>query len=95
VSSPAMSRATSFASMAQQLSSSLGVATGAFLLHEFLGLRGGAELERIDFVYAFTVAGLITFGSAAFFVRLAPNAGAEISGKSVVKRRDVNRVSRS
>jgi EmrB/QacA subfamily drug resistance transporter len=95
VSSPAMSRATSFASMAQQLSSSLGVATGAFLLHEFLGLRGGAELERIDFVYAFTAAGLITFGSAAFFVRLAPNAGAEISGKSVVKRRDVNRVSRS
>jgi EmrB/QacA subfamily drug resistance transporter len=84
VSSPAMSRATSFASMAQQLSASLGVATGAFLLSEFLSIHGG-ELVPRDFTYAFVSAGLITFFSALCFVRLAPNAGAEISGKQATR----------
>jgi EmrB/QacA subfamily drug resistance transporter len=79
---PAMSRATTFASMAQQLSTSLGVAAGAFLLHEFLSMRGGDELVRIDFVRAFIAVGVITFGSALIFLRLAPNAGAEVSGKT-------------
>ena len=36
-----MSRATSFASMAQQLSLSAGVATGAILLHLTMAARGG------------------------------------------------------
>jgi EmrB/QacA subfamily drug resistance transporter len=78
---PAMSRATTFASMAQQFSTSLGVAAGAFLLHEFLSLRGGDELARVDFVQAFIAVGVITFGSALVFLRLVPDAGAEISGK--------------
>jgi EmrB/QacA subfamily drug resistance transporter len=88
IGAPAMSRATTFASMAQQFSTSLGVAAGAFLLHEFLSLRGGAELERIDFVHAFTAVGVVTFGSALFFMRLVPNAGAEISGKIAPRSRE-------
>jgi EmrB/QacA subfamily drug resistance transporter len=83
IAAPVMSRATTFASMAQQLSTSLGFAAGAFLLHEFLTLRGGAELAPIDFTYAFVAIGVITFGSALFFMRLAPNDGAEISGKAL------------
>ena len=87
ISSPIMSRATTFASMAQQLSTSLGVASGAFFLHEFLTLRGGTTLLPEDFLYAFVAVGVITFSSALFFFRLTPNAGAEISGKGVPARR--------
>lgn len=81
----AMSRATSFVSMAQQLSASLGVATGAFLLSEVLALRGGTDLLPRDFSYAFAAAGVITFFSVFYFTRLAPNAGAEVSGKPVAR----------
>ena len=41
-----MSRATSFASMAQQLSLSAGVGTGAILLHLTMAARGGDALQR-------------------------------------------------
>jgi EmrB/QacA subfamily drug resistance transporter len=86
VDSPAMSKATSFTSMAQQLSSSVGVATGAFLLHEFLTLRGGDSLAPIDFVYGFLSIGVISMISVFSFIRLTPNAGSEISGRGVPVR---------
>ena len=44
-----MSRATSFASMAQQLSLSAGVATGAIILHVTMAARGGGALAAADF----------------------------------------------
>ena len=40
-----MSRATSFSSMAQQLSLSVGVGTGALLLHLTMSARGGGALQ--------------------------------------------------
>jgi EmrB/QacA subfamily drug resistance transporter len=80
VSSAAMSRATSFSSMAQQLSASLGVATGAFILHEILRARGGIDLAASDFSAAFVILGIIAWMSGLCFLRLSPQAGSEVSG---------------
>ncbi len=77
---PLMSRATSLASMAQQLSVSVGVGTAAMLLHLTLLLRGGQTLQAADFPYTFVAVGLLSLTSVLFFVRLAPDAGAEVSG---------------
>jgi len=76
-----MSRATSLSSTAQQLSMSMGVATGAALLHATLAVRGTGDLAADDFWPAFVALGVLTVGSAALFARLAPDAGAELTGR--------------
>jgi EmrB/QacA subfamily drug resistance transporter len=75
-----MSRATSFQSMAQQLSVSIGVGTGALLLHVTLVLNGHAALAAQDFAPAFLAVAAISLASILFFLQLAPQAGAEVSG---------------
>jgi EmrB/QacA subfamily drug resistance transporter len=75
-----MSRATSFASMAQQLSMSFGVGIAALLLHVTLMLRGGHPLAASDFPYTFVAVGLVSLCSIVFFIALTPEAGAEVSG---------------
>jgi len=75
-----MSRATSFASMMQQLSVSFGVGIAALLLHVTLVLRGGQPLQAADFPYTFVAVGLVSICSVFFFLPLAPEAGAEVSG---------------
>jgi EmrB/QacA subfamily drug resistance transporter len=75
-----MSRATSFASMAQQLSMSLGVGTSAMLLHVVHALRGGVALTYGDFVPVFFINGLIALGAILVFVPLPNAAGSELSG---------------
>ena len=75
-----MSRATSFASMAQQLSLSAGVATGAILLHLTMAARGGGALRASDFEPAFLAVGACAALSALVYLHLPGNAGAEVSG---------------
>ena len=75
-----MSRATSFASMAQQLSLSAGVATGAILLHLTMAARGGGALQASDFEPAFLAVGACAALSALVYLHLPGNAGAEVSG---------------
>jgi len=83
---PAMlSRATSLTSMAQQLSQTVGVATGALLLQVVLVLRGGGALSAADFYPAFVGVALISLLSVPFFFKMSPDAGAEVSGRSVVR----------
>jgi EmrB/QacA subfamily drug resistance transporter len=77
----AMSRATSFASVAQQLSLSTGVAIGAAALETARTLRGGGTLQAVDFAPAFLVVAAISAIAVTQFVRLAPNAGAELVGR--------------
>jgi MFS family permease len=77
-----MSRATSFASMMQQLSLSIGVGTGALLLHLTVTLRGGEHLSAGDFAPAFFAVGGLAALSALVYLRLAPDAGAEVSGRA-------------
>jgi EmrB/QacA subfamily drug resistance transporter len=79
---PAMlSRATSLTSMAQQLSQTAGVAAGAMLLQVVLALRGGTALAAGDFYPTFVGVAVISLLSVPFFLRIAPDAGAEVSGR--------------
>jgi EmrB/QacA subfamily drug resistance transporter len=80
VSNKEMSSATSLSSVAQQLSLSMGVTIGAFALESAHALHGGAALGAGDFWPAFMLVGLISASSVFMMRRLAPDAGAEVSG---------------
>jgi EmrB/QacA subfamily drug resistance transporter len=75
-----LSRATSLASMAQQLAVSFGVGIAALLLHLTMLARGDAALAPGDFPVTFFAVALISLGSVLLFIPLAPEAGAEMSG---------------
>ena len=81
-----MSRATSLSSTAQQLSQSMGVASGAMLLHVTLFWRGGEALSATDFWPSFIVVALLAGSSAWFFAKLPKDAGAEVSGHRFIKK---------
>ncbi len=77
-----MSKATSFASVAQQLSISAGVAVGAFVLEiERLG-RGTHDVIASDFPPAFLLVAALAASSALVFMRLPKNAGASLSRRA-------------
>ncbi len=76
-----MSRATSFASVGQQLSLSIGVGLGALILHMVVTLRGGTGALAADFAPAFAIIGAVSASAALIFWRLPPDAGAEVSGR--------------
>ena len=75
----AMSAATSFASVAQQLSMSAGVAVGALVLEIQRHGRADMAVQSSDFTMAFVVVGLISAASAFIFMRLPKSAGASLS----------------
>ncbi|WP_425466742.1 DHA2 family efflux MFS transporter permease subunit [Pigmentiphaga humi] len=76
-----MARATGLASAVQQLTISLGVALAAFVLKCSMALRGSGTLEDMDVTYGYLVIGISMMLSVTAFRKLAPNAGAEVSGK--------------
>jgi len=78
---PMLSRATSLTSMCQQLSQAVGVATGALLLFVCLALRGEGQPTPLDFSLAFAGVGIVGMLSVPFFLRMSPDAGAEVSGR--------------
>ncbi|WP_137389616.1 DHA2 family efflux MFS transporter permease subunit [Rhodoligotrophos defluvii] len=78
----ALSNATGFISMAQQLSLSLGIALGAALL-QLAVLYTGGPVTTEEFIPAFVAVGMISALSALTFMRLHQDAGAEISGRVV------------
>ena len=79
---PRMSAASSLSSMVQQLSNGLGVAFAAMALNLVLVLRGGApeDISLGDIRITFVLMALVTLASTRWFMRLAPEAGAEVSG---------------
>lgn len=87
VASRDMGSATALTSVAQQLSLSVGVALGGLILQGANGWRGGAELGAQDFWPAFLAVALISALSGFVFARLAPDAGAEMSGHRAVPAR--------
>ena len=89
VSNREMSSATSMSSVAQQLSLSMGVTIGAFALESTHALNGGKDLGAGDFWPAFLIVGLVSASSALWMMRLAPDAGAEVSGHVPVSARKV------
>ena len=80
-----LSRATSLTSMAQQLSQTVGVASGALLLHLALQWRGGEALEAADFYPTLVGIAMISLSSVPFFLKMSPDAGAEVSGRAPVR----------
>lgn len=77
--SRAMSRASSFSAMAQQLGISLGVATAAVVMNLSMQWRGAVEPALIDVIWGFIAIGAITAISTLSFLRLPSNAGAELN----------------
>jgi EmrB/QacA subfamily drug resistance transporter len=76
-----MSRATSFASVAQQMSGAVGVAVAAASIQSIQFVLGDGQLVARDMAWSFDVVALISLTSVAFFWRLEPDAGAEVSGR--------------
>jgi EmrB/QacA subfamily drug resistance transporter len=75
-----MSRATSFASMAQQLWMTLGIGVSAMLLRLVHTVHGGAVLTVADFPPVFFLNGCVAAAALVVFLHMAPDAGAELSG---------------
>ncbi|EJC62945.1 DHA2 family efflux MFS transporter permease subunit [Alcaligenes ammonioxydans] len=73
--SEAMSQASSFAAMAQQLAISLGVACAAVTLNISMALRGASSVQTQDTIWAFLILGAITALSSLSFARLSPTDG--------------------
>lgn len=83
--SHAMSRASSFAAMAQQLAISLGVACAAVTLNVSMSLRGATAVATQDVVWAFLILGAITAASSLSFARLSPADGDALQEKQTRK----------
>ncbi len=83
----AMSQATSFAAVAQQLSLSFGIAVGAIVIELAREFRGDTVLTTSDFHWGFLVIALISASSVLSYLRLPHDAGTTLVGKrrSVVK----------
>jgi hypothetical protein len=75
-----MSRAAALYNVAQQLSLSLGVAVGAFVLETMRSWRGDAAIAVGDVHAAFVVVAFVAALSALSFLRMEPSAGHAVSG---------------
>jgi EmrB/QacA subfamily drug resistance transporter len=79
-----MSKATSFASVAQQMSQTVGVAVGAAAIEISQLVYSDSVLATRDFAGAFVIVALVSLSSLLVFMRLQPEAGAFVSGKKSV-----------
>jgi EmrB/QacA subfamily drug resistance transporter len=82
VDSPRMGQASSMAGMMQQLSLSLGVAIGGYLLEIVGALHDRPATDVHNFYFAFLGVGLVSASSVWMMWRLPRNAGAEMSGRA-------------
>jgi hypothetical protein len=55
------------------------------MLHTVLTLRGGTTLVAADFYPVFVGVAMISLLSVPFFLRMSPDAGAEVSGRQVAR----------
>jgi EmrB/QacA subfamily drug resistance transporter len=76
------SAATSFSSMMQQINNGLGVAVAAVLLHamQLFHTEGAGAVSIVDIRAVFVIMSLIALSGVIFYMRLAPDAGVEVSG---------------
>jgi len=73
-----MSQATSFTSVAQQISVSAGVAVAAIVIESLRYTRGSHEILLSDFTIAFIVVALCSFTAIFMLMKLPLNAGASL-----------------
>ena len=83
IDSPRMSRATSFASVSQQMSGAVGIAVAAICVEAIQFGFGDSELMARDLSLAFVLVAIISSLSVFVFARLKPDAGAAVSGRMV------------
>jgi EmrB/QacA subfamily drug resistance transporter len=74
------SSASTLSSMLQQVSMLLGVAVAAAVLNLSETIRGASAMSMVDFRWAFAVIGMIGLVASLRFLKLAPDAGSEVSG---------------
>jgi len=77
-----MSRATSLASVGQQVSLATGVAIGALAVEMVSRLKGQPTITAADFPAAFILVGAVTALSTVLFARLPAQAGAEMADRA-------------
>jgi hypothetical protein len=80
---PLMSRATSFASVSQQMSGAVGVAVAAICVETIQFGFGDSELGARDLSLAFVLVAIVSSLSVFIFAQLKPEAGAAVSGRMV------------
>ena len=80
-----MSRATAMVAAAQQLSLSTGVAVGARVVETDAVAETFHDDAASDFPPAFLFVGLLSASAVFIFMRLPPDAGAELSGRKADK----------
>jgi EmrB/QacA subfamily drug resistance transporter len=78
-----MSRATSFASVSQQMSGAVGVAVAAMCVEAIQFGFGDSELMARDLSLAFVLVAIVSSLSVLVFAQLKPDAGAAVSGRMV------------
>jgi hypothetical protein len=76
-----MSRATSFASVSQQMSGAIGVAVAAICVEAIQVGFGDTDLMARDLSLAFVLVAIISSLSVFIFAQLKPDAGAAVSGR--------------
>lgn len=74
----AMSRATSFAAMAQQLAQTFGVGLAALVIHMSLLTHGRTDLTQPDIAAGFFTIGGVVLASTIIFLLLPADAGSEL-----------------
>ncbi|MBO0732932.1 MAG: MFS transporter [Methylocapsa sp.] len=90
IDAPRMSRAVSFASAAQQLSLSLGVAAGAGALQGFAFLGPGRDVFALgNFRLAFAAMALVSLAAVAAFLRLPRDAGTELTQRPEIAAKTI------
>jgi EmrB/QacA subfamily drug resistance transporter len=77
-----MSRATSLVSVAQQLSMSAGIALGAMVVELMVRFSGHDMITAANFPPAFLVVAAVSASATFVFMRLAPDAGAELANRT-------------
>ncbi|OXR50806.1 MFS transporter [Pusillimonas sp. T2] len=76
-----MSKASTFAAMAQQLGISLGVGCAALIMNVSMNARGATTLAQDDVAWAFAAIGAMTALSFFSFIRLPANAAEQLHQK--------------
>jgi EmrB/QacA subfamily drug resistance transporter len=89
-----MSRATVMVAAAQQLALSTGVAVGALVVELTLRLRHSPAMGINDFPPAFLFVGLLSASAVFVFMRLPPDAGAELAGRKLEAARESSELAR-
>jgi EmrB/QacA subfamily drug resistance transporter len=76
-----ISRATALVTVSRQLAIAAGVALGAMAVELTVHMKGGGALQAADFRPAFVAVAAISALSALIFLRLTPDAGAELANR--------------